>query len=235
MFKPVSWMASLLLAAALAGCASTAAPPQSVYDELPMYGGQDRQSIPALKAADETLILDSMREYGSRDAASEQFAAQGFRFYREDDLPNAMRRFNQAWLLNPANARVYWGYASVLNDRNRYCPARAQIERALELGAASPHALADGGRLNTLCATQERGLPADMKKSYLARAAGLYTRALRDAPHSDYVYGSRATAAYWTGDYAAAWRDVKQQRALGGAPGTHFLELLRGKMAEPAD
>jgi tetratricopeptide (TPR) repeat protein len=228
----------LLFAVALStviafGCAT----PRStgpIPSELPMYGGLDRQAIPETKAIDDALIEGTMKEFGSREAASERFVEQGFRYYFQDDLSTAMKRFNQGWLLNPSNPNVFHGFAAVLNDQENHCEARKMIQRALELGLAKTGGnLADAGRATTLCAMLDKSLSRDTKAGYLKVAYNYYVDALKISPNSAYVYGSWATASYWMGDYAAAWKYVKKERELGGKPGARFLQLLSEKMPEP--
>src|SRR5258708_8492329 len=102
--------------------------------QVPMYGGQDRQADPVLKGADDALIEESSKAFGSRQLASRRFVDEGFRFYFHDDLSTAMRRFNQAWLLDPNNPGTFYGFASVLNDREMHCDSMRMGERAFELG-----------------------------------------------------------------------------------------------------
>jgi len=84
---------------------------------------------------------------------------QGFRFYFQDDFSTAMRRFNQGWLLDADNPRVYYGFMSVLNDRQEFCQARKMAERAFELEMQKkPEALSDAGRVSALCAMQGKTL-----------------------------------------------------------------------------
>ena len=97
-----------------------------------MYGGLDRNSDPSLRAADEKLIADTARHYGSREKASAVFTGNGFAFYGRDDLANAMRRFNQAWLLDPNNPEAYFGFAVVLHDKGKNCEAATQFEKAAD-------------------------------------------------------------------------------------------------------
>jgi hypothetical protein len=92
-------------------------------DQVPMYGGMDRNSVPELKTGDEKLITDTTRQYGTREKASAAFVGTGFAYYQRDDLTNAMRRFNQAWLLDPNNPEVYAGFGSVLHDKGKNCEA----------------------------------------------------------------------------------------------------------------
>jgi len=200
-----------------------------------MYGGQNRQANPELKAVDDAFIQATSKEFGTRSAASERFVVQGFRYYFQDDLTNAVKLFNQGWLLDPANPNVFWGFASVLNDKQSFCDARQMMERAIELGLLRPEGLADGGRMNALCAVQDPAIAAEVKAAYVKRSQNLYQQALKASPDNAHVYGSWATAAYWMGDYPTAWKYVKKQRALGGTPNERFTKLLAEKMREPRE
>ncbi|MCE1243046.1 tetratricopeptide repeat protein [Oryzomicrobium sp.] len=227
-----------LIAAALllSGCLVSAPPRQQTrVDEIPMYGGLDRAQFPELKSADDKFIADVSQAFGSRERAAQLWVNQGYKFYREDNLGMAMRRFNQAWLLNPGNAEVFAGFAVVLHDQGRNCAAKAMMERALALDPPTFQGIyADAGRIFTLCAVQDGNLEAAARERLLARADELYARAEQVEPNKAYVYESRATACYWRGQYAEAWAMVARARAAGGAPGGRFLALLRAKMAEPA-
>ena len=98
----------------LSGCLATSPVNQGTrIDELPMYGGIDRSRVPKLKAGDEKFISDVITQFGSREKASALWVNQGYRFYKQDQLGLAMRRFNQAWLLNPNNPEVYAGFGRV--------------------------------------------------------------------------------------------------------------------------
>ena len=225
----------VLLAASISGCATTSQQ-RVLSSEMPMYGGENRQAIPEKKAIDDALIEGTSKEFGSREAASERFVAQGFRYYFQDDLSAAMKRFNQGWLLSPNNPNVFHGFSAVLNDQQNHCEARKMIEHALELGLSKKaENLADAGRANALCAMLDKSLNQETKSSYIKRSYNLYVDALKASPDSAYVYGSWATASYWTGDYVTAWKYVKKERALGGRPGTRFIQLLSEKMPEPRD
>lgn len=83
-----------LLAGILALSIAVAHAQRTRIDEVPMYGGMDRSTNPELKAADEKLIADTTNHDGSREKASMAFANQGFRFYGQDRLDMAMRRFD---------------------------------------------------------------------------------------------------------------------------------------------
>lgn len=202
-------------------------------DQQPMYGGINRQSVPELISADEQLISDTSKEFGSREKASEIFVEQGIRYYLQDNYAYAMRRFNQAWLLDPRNPNVYWGFAMIYHDESKNCEAKSMIDRAASFGLSKPIALADAGRIYTLCAVSDSALDNKAKTEYLSKSEDFYKRANTASPNNDYIFGSWATAHYWRGEYQQAWEKVAIQRSLGGTPGGQFISLLRQKMPEP--
>ena len=203
-------------------------------DQLPMYGGADRMADSSLKAADEKLIVDTTKYYGSREKASQAFVGNGFAYYNRDDLPNAMRRFNQAWLLDPNNPEAYWGFGAVLHDKGKNCEAMAQFQKALSFGRYVEGMNPDAARITTLCAVDDKALSDEARNKLLASADALYAEALDKDPNKGYVYGSMATARYWRGQYAEAWEAVRLARANGGKLPEKFLNLLRAKMPEPS-
>lgn len=107
---------------ALTGCLATSPVSQQTrIDEVPMYGGIDRMAIPALRAADAKFISDVSAQFGTRENAAVIWIDRGFKLQQEGHLGMAMRRFNQAWLLNPKHPEAYAGFASVLHDQGKNC------------------------------------------------------------------------------------------------------------------
>ncbi len=193
----------LALSLGLAVALPTAAQP---VDQLPMYGGLDRSSDPSLRAADEKLIADTTRHYGSREKASAAFVGNGFAFYGRDDLANAMRRFNQAWLLDPNNPEIYFGFAAVLHDRGKNCEAATQFEKAASFGRYVQGMAPDAARVLVLCALEDKSLSEKARSALFARSDALYTEALTSEPNKGYVHASMASALFWRGKYAEAGR-----------------------------
>jgi len=223
--KPFASLAlsSLLLTSALA----------QPMDQLPMYGGADRSGDPQLKAADERLLADTTNHYGSREKASAAFVHNGFVYYNRDDLVAAMRRFNQAWLLDPNNPEVYWGFGAVLHDKGKNCEAMTQFQKAMSFGRYIEGMNPDAARIVTLCAVDDK-TPEVERTKLLAQADTLYAEALAKDPNKGYVYSSMATAHYWKGQYPEAWAAVRLARSNGAALPEKFLALLRAKMPEPS-
>ncbi|TAG26152.1 MAG: hypothetical protein EAZ37_10345 [Burkholderiales bacterium] len=198
-----------------------------------MYGGHDRSSDPIVRAADEKLIEDSTRQYGSREKASMAFVGNGFAYYGRGDLANAMRRFNQAWLLDANNPEVYFGFAVVLHDKGKHCDSSAQFEKAASFGRYVQGMLPDAARVIVLCAIEDKSLTEEARLALFARSDTLYIEALSKEPSKGYVYASRASALFWRGNYSASWEAVKQARLNGGRIPEKFLRMLGEKLSEP--
>jgi tetratricopeptide (TPR) repeat protein len=185
---------AILTSAVLVGGATGAgaAPRGSGIDQAPMYGGMDRQSVPQLKQADDELIAGTTKKFGSREKASEAFVDQGVRYYKADNYADAMRRSNQAWLLNPDNPDVFWGFGMVFHDEGNVCEAKNWIDRAISLKLSKPIALADAGRIYTLCGASNKSLDSATKQQYFTTSEDLYKKAGAASPDNDYIHGSWA-------------------------------------------
>ena len=231
MRNPVAILATVLF---MAFSTSLRAEGQVPIDQVPMYGGIDRSAIPELKAGDEKLITDTTSQFGTREKASAAFVSNGFAYYQRDDLANAMRRFNQAWLLDQSNPEVYAGFGSVLHDQGKNCEAMQMMEKALMLNPPTFQGIyPDAARTIALCAVSDKKLTAESRIKLFERSEFLYKKAEELEPNKAYLYGSWATAYYWRGQYSEAWAMVAKVRAAGGKPHEKFLGLLREKVPEP--
>lgn len=108
-------------------------------NERPMYGGvkQDNQ-----KFIDSVIASGYTRKSGAQEAV-----ARGFQSFEKRDYGPAMRRFNQAWVLDPDYAETYRGFALVLIARDRKPDeAEAMFKKGAGLPDASAGLLADYGR-----------------------------------------------------------------------------------------
>ena len=224
----------LLIPLFLAGCAGALVnSPYRQVDQLPMYGGLDRNSIPELKKADEDFIAGVSAAMGSREAAAKRFVDQGFAYCDKNNYDYAMRRLNQAWLLDPRNPEVYWGFSAVLHDQKNIPRAYAMARRAYDLAWRDSSFLADLGRLSVLRIVDAQDLTEDQKSAYIAESESYYQEAVKPGDRLGYIYDSWASAKYWAGDYAEAWKLLRKAEANGGTPSARFFALLGKKMPEP--
>jgi tetratricopeptide (TPR) repeat protein len=66
------------------------------------------------KAIDAKFINDEIKQFGSKDSASIVLSKLGYYYFCKGDISTAMKRFNQAWLMDTTNALEYFGFSSVL-------------------------------------------------------------------------------------------------------------------------
>jgi tetratricopeptide (TPR) repeat protein len=83
----------------------------------PMYGGVEKSK--EHKEIDKEFIQDCLKQFGSVDSSVNVQIDNAWRYFYNDDLETAMKRFNQAWLLNPEFPDSYFGFASLLEMQNK--------------------------------------------------------------------------------------------------------------------
>ena len=121
-------------------------------NELPMYG--HRTKTAAQKRADKKYISYMTRHFDSRAEAADSAAKAGWDFYYKGDRTTAIKRFNQAWLLDPENQLALWGFAGICQDRGQLDEAIEYFEMALRHGPAN--AMLERDYRNALLAVEHR-------------------------------------------------------------------------------
>jgi len=223
------------LAAALWLAACAGAPPN---DQRPLYGGQDRGADPAVKAADAAMVANAIKAFGSKRAASDAFVSDGDAAFRANDMPGAMRLYNQAWLVDKDNPAVYQGFAGVLYVNDEYCESSRMLDAATARGPLPSRMLTTAARVYAGCGiTLSKLTEADSGTSqrYYARAEEYLQQAAADpkvAPNT--VVESWARYYYGRGDYKAAWGKVAEYQKTFGTPmDPAFVANLRDKEDPP--
>lgn len=84
----------------------------------PKYGGiiKSQEYIDA----DNKFIDEVVEQYGTREIAAKKYIKFGWDYFRKGDLNTAMKRFNQAWLLDSTLVDVNWGYGAILGAYQQY-------------------------------------------------------------------------------------------------------------------
>lgn len=216
----------LLLAAALILCATLAwADDRNL---LPKYGSLPKADWQ--KAADEKFISAIDEDYhGDRNKASMDMAARGWQYLREGNLSDAMRRFNQAWLLNNNNGAALWGMAAIQASKGKFDDSLklfAEAERFAggEINFSIDYAKAVG------MAGAKRHDDALLKDAF-DRFEGVYQR----APENVLNLQNWAITLFSSKRYSEAWEKVKLAEATPnkGALDPGFLTSLRSRMPRP--
>ena len=97
---------ALVLHVALAGSSVSIATKR----EIPMWQGIEKTT--AQKAADKVFVQQALEMAGGdADAAARRGVQLGWKEIAKGNAKKALRRFNQAWLLNPERGGIYWGFA----------------------------------------------------------------------------------------------------------------------------
>ena len=86
-------------------------------NEQIMYGGGEKNA--AERAADNEFLAAIAKLGKTRREAAEHATKRGFQFFRRGDFATAIKRFNQAWLLDPEYGGAYWGFAVILFERDK--------------------------------------------------------------------------------------------------------------------
>ena len=94
------------------------------------------QTIP-LTNPDEAFVRDAVTKYGSRETASEIFAAQGWGLIRDNKRESALQHFIRAWQLNDKNYQAFWGFGAILSEQGKLAEAIEQLEMARDLNTDS--------------------------------------------------------------------------------------------------
>lgn len=86
---------------------------------LPKYGSLPKTAVQ--KAADDTFLRGMAEDYhGDRKKAAQDMALRGWQYLASGYRDAAMRRFNQAWLLDNRNGTSLWGMGAIEADRSHF-------------------------------------------------------------------------------------------------------------------
>lgn len=106
-------------------------PCQEGINLLPMYGGVVK-CAGQLKA-DEDFFTYCDQHFEDREEASEHYREIGWSYMYDGDLDTAMKRFNQAWLLDEDNAAVYCSFGWLLGKKGNAGEAELFLQKAVKM------------------------------------------------------------------------------------------------------
>ena len=188
---------SLFAAAGVASAATRDYPP----NEQPMFGGI--QKTAAMKKADDDYIRSVVAAGYTRESGAQAAVELGFKYFSKGDFVTAMKRFNQAWLLNPKLGDTYHGFALVLIERDGNDWGAEQLFRkALSFPDTWAGANSDYGRF---LITQQR----------YAEAVTVLEQGLAKDANAPDARGRLAMALFGNKDYRRACAEARA--ALGSS------------------
>lgn len=110
----------------------------------PEYGKSKKSK--AQINADNEFIVEILKHYDNKEEASKKMTELGFQYlYERGDFQTAMKRFNQAYLLYPKNANIYYGYGTIYFNLGALDNAREQYDKGLLIEPNHSKILTDYG------------------------------------------------------------------------------------------
>jgi Tfp pilus assembly protein PilF len=101
-----------------------------------------------MRDADQRFIDDALKTGLTRAEASDKSVQLGWQYFQQRrDIATAMKRFNQAWLLDPGNGDAFHGFAVLTMQRDRNASAaEALFRQGIAAARQSPGIWLDYGR-----------------------------------------------------------------------------------------
>ena len=216
----------VLLTAALILCANLACADDRSL--LPKYGSLPKTEWQ--KAADAAFISSIDEQYhGDRNKASTELTAHGWQYLAEQNLADAMRRFNQAWLLNNSNGTALWGMAAIQASSGK-------LDDSLKLFVEAEKFV--GSDINFSVDYAKALGMAGVKLSddaLLKDAFDRFERIYQKAPQNIKNLQNWAITLFSIGRYSEAWAKVKLAEATPNKDDLdpRFLAALQSRMPRP--
>lgn len=195
-------------------------------NEIPMY--DHVEFTVEQRAANEQFIDGCIDEFGSRDAASDAYVAFGWSYYREGDFRTAMKRFNQAWLLDNGNPDAYWGFGNIAGQKHDFELSIRMLTVAVELYPEDNALLLhDLGKSCNMIAFQfgHEGDAVSMSKN-LKIAAGIFEKAIVIDDHLGILYHALAVSRFYLGEPETALENINKAIACGEQVPSEFLDAV---------
>jgi tetratricopeptide (TPR) repeat protein len=119
----------------LVGCSSNNCPKN--INILPLYGRV--QKCQEQIEIDKQFVQECDILFDSRALAVEHHLNEAWGFYYSNEFDNAIKRFNQAWLLDSLNADTYWGFGNILGQRQEFEESANYLEKSIYLNPNNPN------------------------------------------------------------------------------------------------
>lgn len=195
---------------------------------LPKYGSLPKPEWQ--KQADAAFISGMDKDYhGDRKKASSDMAARGWQFLAQGEPETAMRRFNQAWLLDHDDGIALWGMAAIEADWGKF-------DESLKLFAEAEKF--SGEQINfsvDYAAAVGRAGVKEKNDVLLKEAFDRFEAVYEKAPQNTRNLQNWAMTLFGIGKYSEAWEKVKLAEAAPNKPQLNpaFLADLQARMPRP--
>jgi tetratricopeptide (TPR) repeat protein len=214
----------------LTACAGANTPPAETTDIrlLPKYGMSPKNAAQQKEDAD--FLAENDRQYlGDRKKAAISVCERGWYLMHRGDNALAMKRFNQAWLLDNENGSALWGMAALEGQAGKFEEALKLFGEAAPLIEDNMDFLADYAKTVGFAGLRQKD--TSLIDTALSRFSYIYDR----APNHTMNLQNWAILLYFLGDYATAWEKINLAMATPGKADLNgqFIDKLQRKMAKP--
>jgi Tfp pilus assembly protein PilF len=120
----------LLIVLIQLSCKSQTDCPEGI-NVLPMYG-EVQKCAEQIKLDDE-FLLASEKQFKDRKKAAAYYVSKGWEYFYKEDNDTAMKRFNQAWLLDKTNPEVYWGFGNLMGKKKEFEQSIHYLQQSIAL------------------------------------------------------------------------------------------------------
>ena len=197
---------------------------------LPKYGDQPKSE--SQKSADASFLSTMDAFYkGDRVKAAEEVASRGWAILRgqsQGTPMDAMRRFNQAWLLNSKNGSAIWGMAAISANSNQMQQASNLFKEAEALLPDDIDLAVDSARFQGMLGLETQN------KSMLNTALNQYQVLSIKYPNHTMNWQNWALILFNMGDYPQAWDRLQSalKTPRGKEVDPEFVKALSSKIAK---
>lgn len=144
----------------------------------------------------------------------------GWSYFQKGDMDTALKRFNQALILDPDFAPGYFGIAYVYSVQNKLDLAIKNYQKSIEKDPTHSDSYSNLGLALLYSDKPEEALL-------------MLKRAVEINPKNGDAQVNIGLYYFRVGDYSAAWKHIHLAQENNAAVKPEFLRDLKGKMSEP--
>jgi len=177
--------------------------------------------------ADKEFIEFSLKNDTTPRKASEHLVRLGFTHLYQGDIETAMRRFNQAWLLDPTNENAYWGYGAIYFTFNDSKSTLEQYEKGLRINPKSTNILTDEATVYMVLFENEKDV-VNLDKAIL-----IFGQSYNIDSLNQNTLFKLSVCYYFKSDCKNALRYYNECKKLGGKNmGDDYIKALMAKCSK---
>ena len=154
---------------------------------LPRYGY--KKKCAEQLAFDSEFLAECDKKFPNRKEAALYYVGAGWSYFGKNDLNTAMKRFNQAWLLDSTNAEVYSGFGQVTGMKGQFKSSIVELEKSLSIDSNNPKAL------QSIATSYGQYFFQTKDETYLQKCIASLKRCVRIEPNNARAFG-QLTGAY---------------------------------------